>query len=194
MANNPEKSRDFSDDGIGFRNQDGEQIFWLGTGSLDPSVTGINAPIGSSYRNPDGLEWLKTGALDTDWIKTFANVFSGITPPLIINHNGNLSNGQLLGYTNLVNNPIVVGFRSKLARVTYYNTKSNADADFRFYKQTETPANLFHTESLVNVKTTVFTVPSSPIFEIGDLCRIYFDDTGSNPSDVSMGLFFEAVI
>lgn len=169
------------------------RLVWIGAGVDDPRVVGTDAPIGSMYYMTDGQQLTKTDVLATDWSPLSSSVFSGITPPILLNHNGNLSNGQLVGYTNLVNNPVVMGFRGRLVKITYINSRSSSDADFRFYKNTETPGNLFHTMSFTNQLTTVEEVSGAPILEVGDLCRIYFDDEGTNPNDMNMGLYFEAV-
>jgi len=169
------------------------RIVWIGGGVTDPSVTGQIAPLGSVYYQTNGKQLTKTGPLPTDWTEIFANIFSGVTPPQILSHNGRLTDGQLVGMTNVVNNPLVVGFRSRIVKVTYYNRRAGSDGDLRIYKGLENPSNLFHTISFVNKTTFVENITTSPIFEIGDLCRIYYDDTGLNPRDMTLGLYFEAV-
>lgn len=119
-------------------------------------------------------------------------IFGSVPPPLILTHNGNLSNGQLVGYNNLVNQPIVIGFRSKLQRITYINSRSSSDATFRYYRGAISAPNLFHTFSFTNQLSTTSDVTTSPIFEIGDLLRISYQDDGANPNDMIMGLFLEA--
>lgn len=121
-----------------------------------------------------------------------AVIFQSVPPPQILVHNGTLSNGQLVGYSNLVNQPIVVGFRSRLQRITFINANAGADATFRFYKDTISAPNLFHTYSVVNAAPNTSNVTGSPTFEIGDLLQITYQDDGTNTSDLVMGLFLEA--
>lgn len=42
-------------------------VIWYGGGDFDPSVNGLNAPIGSSYRRTNGSIYLKIGLSDYAW-------------------------------------------------------------------------------------------------------------------------------
>lgn len=113
-------------------------------------------------------------------------------------HNATLSNGQLVGVNNLVNNPIVVPIKSLLQEITFYqNGGASADGEYLFYRNTQTAPNLFFTWSLPNTTTAVangggvdFT---SPTFNAGDLLLVYFNDIGSNHNDVTIHYFFQAI-
>ena len=115
-------------------------------------------------------------------------------------HNATLSNGQLVGVTNLVNVPLVVPIRSILAEVTFYQDGgAERDGEYLFYRNTQTAPNLFFTWTLNNTTTAVADSTNvggsdftSPLFEQGDLLLIYYNDTGTNHSDVSLFNYFQA--
>ena len=164
-------------------------------GALSP--IGLDLPKYTVYvHNTDnGIEfWKKYGDGVNDWAKIFGAVFQASPPPTVLTHNGTLSDGQLVGYNNLVNNAFVVGFRSKLSRVTLNNTRDDADFGLRFYRNAETPANLFFDWNVSNPTNgiAVAEITTSPIFEVGDTLPIYYDDQGTNVSDMNLGLFMEA--
>lgn len=162
-------------------------------GSADP--TGLDLPTSTIYirDTSEGIVfWKKFDTGVNDWEELNTGVFAAIPPPLVLVHNGNLSNGQLVGYSNLVNQPIVIGFRARLQRITYINSRSNSDATFQYYRGAVSAPNLFHTFTFTNQLSETSDVTTSPIFEIGDLLRIIYTDTGQNPNDMIMGLFLEA--
>ena len=111
-------------------------------------------------------------------------------------HNATLSNGQLVGVSNLVNTPLVVPVTSILAEITFYQDGgASKDGQYRFYKNTQTPGDLFFTWTLNNTTTAVAEHGvdyTSPSFAQGDLLLIYYDDTGSNHQDVSIQNYFQA--
>jgi hypothetical protein len=43
-------------------------IVTVGSGSVDPSVSGFAAPIGSMFLRTNGSFYVKNGALDTNWV------------------------------------------------------------------------------------------------------------------------------
>lgn len=118
--------------------------------------------------------------------------------PLSSIHNGSLSNGQLIGISNLVNTPIVVPIKSVIKEVTMYQDGgANRDGQFRFYRNTETAPNLFFTWTLNNTTSAVANGDgvdfTSPTFVQGDLLRVYFDDIGQNMQDLTMTYLFQAI-
>ena len=116
-------------------------------------------------------------------------------------HNATLSDGQLVGVTNLVNVPLVIPVKSQIAEITFYQDGgANKDGQYRFYQNTETPSELFFTWTLNNTTTAVAESTqvggsdfTSPTFDSGDLLRIYFDDTGANHQDVAIFVYLQAV-
>lgn len=121
--------------------------------------------------------------------------------PVSAIHNATLSDGQLVGVSNLVNVPLVIPVKSKVAEITFYQDGgATRDGQYRFYRNAETAPNLFFTWTLndttkatansTEVGGTDFT---SPTFNAGDDIRIYYDDTGLNHSDVVILVFLQAV-
>ena len=161
--------------------------------------TGLNLPKATIYIHTgadDGIEiWKKYGTGANDWVKIFGAVFAASPPPTVLLHNGAMSNGQLVGYSNLLNSPLVIGFRSKLSRVTMSNARSDASFGLRFYRNSETPANLFYDWDILNPTNGIATVniTTSPIFEVGDTLPIYYDSQGTNAQNLVLGLFLEAM-
>lgn len=115
----------------------------------------------------------------------------------VLVHNGSLSNGQAIRWGNLTNSsPLVIPKKCVLKEVTFACDNTNADANFKFYKGTVSAPNLFFDWTFSNSKTKLAVDPTdftSPTFNPGDLIEITFTDTGDNPSDMVMVLFFQAV-
>jgi hypothetical protein len=116
--------------------------------------------------------------------------------PLI--HNSTLSNGQAIRWSNVTNNSkVIVSQKSALAEVSFSNVRANADADFRFYRNTVSPGNLFFTWTAIrNTKELIATsleFQSNPTFNAGDSIEIVFDDRGRNPLDMVMTLSFQSI-
>ena len=112
-------------------------------------------------------------------------------------HNATLSDGQLVGVSNLVNVPLVIPIKCVLAEITFYQDGgANKDGQYRFYRNEETAPNLFFTWTLNNTTSATaegFGVDfTSPTFSAGDFLLIYYDDTGQNHSDVSIQNYLQA--
>lgn len=117
--------------------------------------------------------------------------------PVSAVHNARLSDGQLVGVSNLVNVPLVIPVKSILAEVAFYQDGgSTRDGQYRFYRNSQTAPNLFFTWTLNNTTSATaqgFGVDfTSPTFFSGDLLLIYYDDTGTNHSDVVIQNFMQA--
>lgn len=117
---------------------------------------------------------------------------------LILTENGNLQDGQRFGYNELVTNtPVILPRKCRLKEVSYANDRSNADALFEFYRRnppetSSTPgpnATLEHTWNFTNLLTGSQT-GLDILFEAGDEILVRFTDTGQNPRDSVMVLFF----
>lgn len=117
--------------------------------------------------------------------------------PISAVHNGTMNDGQLVGVTNLVNNPLIVPTKSKLANITFYQGGgATKNGSYRFYINSETPSNLFFTWGLAATELAIASSPAdftSPIFLAGEQLNIYFNSTGSSHSSVSLMCFFQAV-
>ena len=161
------------------------------------SPIGLDEPLFSVYVQElsNGIIFWKHNSSDpNDWAPINSEIFSASPHPMIIVHNGGMSNNQLIGYSSLTNNPIIVGFRSRLNRVTTNNAKSDADFSIDFFRnQTDQGNNNgFHRHTVVNNTPNLSIVSGGPIFEEGDIIYLYYRDQGTNANDLSVGLFFEA--
>lgn len=189
MAIDYTRAFEFSD-GLQF-----EEGSWIGSSTTAPNISGgVAAPVGSVIFQSNGDIWKKFNSSDTDWTLIFSTIYNSILPGMPLSHNSTLSDGQLIGYNNLVNNPIVVGFRSSLLRITFINTNSSADGTLRFYRNSAGVGTPFDTFSYVNNSPNNYDISGSPVFEIGDILYIYFDKDGQNTSDMTLTLFFKAEI
>lgn len=162
------------------------------------SPIGLDLPVSTIYTQvtPTGvILWKHNSATVTDWTPITAEIFSSAPSPYILFHNGNMSNNQRVGYSNQVNNPVVVGFRSRLNRVTTIDKKSNEDFALDFFQGSGDGGNNngFHRHTVVNSSPNLSIVSGGPVFEAGDIIDIYYRDEGQNASDLNVGLFFEAV-
>ena len=160
------------------------------------SPVGLDEPLYSVYVQElsNGIIFWKHKSSDpNDWAPVTSEIFSASPNPMTVVHNNNMSNNQLIGYSNLANIPIIVGFRSRLNRVT---TSSGTIADFSidfFRNQTDQGNNNgFHRHTVVDSSPNLSIVSGGPIFEEGDIIYMYYRDEGVNANDLAIGLFFEA--
>lgn len=175
--------------------EEGGGPFFTG-GSASP--VGLDLPVSTLYTQvlASGVILWKHNSTDiNDWSPITAEIFGASPPPMVLSHNGTVSNNQLVGYTNLANNPIVVGFRSRLNRVTVSSGNTNPDYSLDFFDGSADGGNNngFHRHTVVNASPNLSIVSGGPVFEAGDLLGIYYRDEGQNANDLNVGLFFEAV-
>ena len=176
---------------------DDDGPFYTG-GTANP--TGLDLPLGTLYTQPTATGialWKKFDTGVNDWILFIQEAIDVPRAPILLMHNGTLSNGQKIGYGNLVNDAdVVVPFKGTLEEVSFSNSNSSADAGFRFYRNDPIAGNLFFTWSFDSKSTNVAQsteFASNPVFNRGDIINIYFDDEGGNPSDMTMGLFWKVL-
>lgn len=162
------------------------------------SPVGLDLPVSTLYTqvlSTGVILWKHNSTDPDDWSPITAEIFSSSPQPMVLNHNGTVSNNQLVGYTNLSNNPIVVGFRSRLNRITAISRKGNADYSLDFFEGASDGGNNngFHRHTVVNNSPLLSIVSGGPVFEAGEILGIYYRDEGQNANDLNVGLFFEAV-
>jgi len=169
-------------DTINVKDFSGTTIFTLG-----PNTSAVIVLEDSST---SAGSWISAGSQIT------ATIFASIPSPVILSHNGTMSNNQLIGYTNLANIAVVVGFKAKLLRVTQNNSKASSDfsVDFFFGESDGGNNNGFHRMTVVNnsPKVSLVAPGASPVFNAGDIIGLYYRDEGANAVDLNLGLFFEA--
>ena len=113
-------------------------------------------------------------------------------------NNSRLSNGQRMGYSEILpNTPVIVPKNCILKELTYSNSDITADAQFDIYIRTppiSTPvpggtATFLQTWSVSNVISAVLSGMNHP-FNTGDEILIVFSDTGTKPLDCTLVMFF----
>lgn len=114
---------------------------------------------------------------------------------LTLLNNSTLSNGQRFGYSELLPNvPVIVPRKCRLKEITFSNQNATTDAQFRIYARTPTASptpsgTLLYTWNLTN-SLSAFLTGLDLLFQAGQEVLINFVDTGDNPSDAAMVLFF----
>lgn len=150
-------------------------------------------------RNPDfnGLAGTITAENVQDAIEQVYNNAPGRQArfTLTLLNNSTMSNGQRFSYSELLPNvPVVVPRACRLREIAFSNNNAAADAQFRIYARTPTSSptpsgTLLYTWNLTDVLTATLT-GIDLAFAAGQEVLINFVDTGTNPSDAAMILFF----
>jgi hypothetical protein len=113
---------------------------------------------------------------------------------LTLLNNSSLSNGQRFTYSELLpNTQIILPRKCRLKEITFSNATAAADWSFEFRNYTAasnytTFTSLF-TWSAIDTQQA-FRSDRNDLFQAGDEIRVIFTDTGTNPSDAAMVLFF----
>jgi hypothetical protein len=141
----------------------------------DPSIVGLNAPVGSlAILDGGARKWQKFGLLDTEWKEdnvalniSFDNSTNGFVADEVqhaieetksynegfpragisLTANGTLSTGSYVTYTELLANPrILFPVAIRLKELTWVNVNTNLGAfTFQLYKNGQAVGNLFYT-------------------------------------------------
>jgi len=117
--------------------------------------------------------------------KSLAEGFGRV--PLLMLHNGTLSNGEEIGRNELMaDKKYIFPVPFKITHLTWNNNRSNVSFSLQFYRYdstgTQYPGNPFYTYQVVNgeygyVDNLTFT------FNAGDYMKIFYVDQGTNCSD-----------
>lgn len=187
---NPDKSYEVDN---GFTVKDGPSI----TGGSSSPI-GLDRPTSTIYIQTEatGIKiWRHFSTNVNDWQTINQEIYSTTLPSIVLSHNANISNNQLIGYTNLANNAVVVGSKSKLSKLTSVNANSIADYSLDFFNGVSDGGNNngFFRHTVVNNSPLSATVTGSPIFNPGDRIGIYYRDEGQNAKDLNVVLLFEAI-
>lgn len=114
---------------------------------------------------------------------------------LTLLHNGTVSNGTFLGYSELINGeatPIIIPRKSLFTEFTFSNDRSNADYALEFRKNS-TVAAPFLIVSKDNEQAFVESGIDEE-FAAGDIIYIKYVDEGTNARDVAIVLYFQNLI
>jgi hypothetical protein len=113
-----------------------------------------------------------------------------VTIPCI--HNGTLSNGFWIGYSELVSSdttPIVIPWNSRLKEVSFSANRNSMDGQMDFYVNGTSVGDIVYSESFVNVNRVKVFLPDFAL-SANDLLRMRWVDNGQNPRDMALMLFF----
>lgn len=129
-----------------------------------------------------------------DGLDNVGDLVSVLVVPITLVYNGNLSNGDFIGYSNLLpgdSTPIVAPTTANFTGFTWSN--SNTDADFALvFRKNSTTATPFFTWSVDNTQTDEVDLPTPESFNAGDLIFVQYIDEGQNASDAVIVLRFRA--
>lgn len=119
--------------------------------------------------------------------------------PVVLTHNGSVSNGTYYGYLNTINgldSPVIVPRNSILKVLTFTNNRSTADYQILLRKNNPT-ATPFLTINQVNTQSFIYDSSDDPAieesFNAGDIIYVQHINAGNNPRDVGLTLNFAAV-
>jgi hypothetical protein len=142
---------------------------------------------GSDAIPPFTAENVKDGIIEA---RETAQGKARVTIPCL--HNGTVGDGFWIGYSNLIPSdltPIVMPWNAELKEVSFANNRTSVDGNMNFFINGQAVGDIVYTENFSNVdRVKVFT----PEFNViaGDLLRMQWDDTGQNPRDMALMLFF----
>lgn len=122
----------------------------------------------------------------------------GLAFPLVttinITQNGTLSNGDWLGYSNLLpgdDTPIVIPITGTLVGLTWSNRRNTADFALEF-RLNSTTNPIFYTYTTTNTQTDNIVLPTPEPVTEGDTIFIQYIDQGKNAADANIVLRFKA--
>jgi hypothetical protein len=110
-----------------------------------------------------------------------------------LSHNGSIVDNDWVGFSSLIpseGTPVVVPWNCILEKVTFSNTNTSVDGEFAFYKNGTTVGDKIYTEVFTNVNIQKIFSPNIVLAE-GDSLRLKWKDTGQNPYDTGLVLFFQ---
>lgn len=104
--------------------------------------------------------------------------------PIILTHNGSVSNGTFLGYSSKISgdsSPIVIPASGTLKEFSFSNSKTSADFTLEFRKNSLT-ATPFFSVSKTNTQFFVQTGVDE-VMTVGDRLYVKYVDNGTNAND-----------
>ena len=129
-----------------------------------------------------------------DAIIELLSLASPLRVPLSLIYNGTLSDGNWIGYSNLLPGdltPIVCPIDGSLVEFTWSN--KNASADFALeFRKNSTVATPFFTWSVDNTQNAAVVLPTAELFSIGDTIFVKYIDEGTNAQDAAVVLLFKS--
>lgn len=112
---------------------------------------------------------------------------------IVLTHNGTIGN-QWIGYSELIPGDmtsIVIPWNCYLADVTFAFDAVSVDGTMEFYKNGTTVTERFRQWNFTNVNNYQILTNANDSLNAGDVLRIKWVDSGSNPADAALVLFFK---
>lgn len=139
-----------------------------------------------------------TNGFTADDVQEAIEEVRGIAEPLRVPinliYNGTLSNGDFIGYSNLLPGdatPIVIPITGTFVEFTWSNSRTNCDfaLEFRLGSTTATP---FFTWSVDNTQTASIVLGTPEPVTIGGTMFVKYIDEGTNAADAAIVLLFKS--
>lgn len=114
--------------------------------------------------------------------------------PLTLVYNGSLSNGDWLGYNNLLpgdDTPIVIPITGAFTGFTWSNSRSTADFQLTF-RLNSTSGSIFFSWSVDDTQAAFVELGTPEAVTAGDTLFIQYLDEGTNAVDAAIVLQFKA--
>ena len=129
-----------------------------------------------------------------DAIEEVDSEINPLRVPINLIYNGTLSNGDFIGYSNLLpgdETPIIIPITGSFVEFTWSNKNANADfaLEFRLNSTVGTP---FFTWSVDNTQTAAVVLPTPESVTIGDEIYVKYIDEGTNAQDAAIVLLFKS--
>jgi hypothetical protein len=129
-----------------------------------------------------------------DALDNVADLVATLVVPISLVYNGTLSNGNFIGYSNLIPGdatPVIAPITGDFSEFTFSNNSANADFALEFRKNT-TVGTPFYTWSVDNTQSAAVELVTPEPFTIGDRIYVKYIDEGTNAQDAAIVLHFKA--
>lgn len=127
-------------------------------------------------------------------IEELLDLAAPLRVPISLVYNGTLSNGDWIGYSNLLPGdatPVISPITGAFVGFTFSNNDASADFALEFRKNT-TGGTPFFTWSVDNTQSAAITLPTPQTFAAGDQIFVKYVDEGSNARDAVVVLLFKS--
>lgn len=159
--------------------------------TLDTFVAGAG-PVEGDTIVYTGTEWVTQGSV---------NIEGRLSHQLVFSEAGSAKNEwlELYGDAKYSNQTMgIMPFKSKLVGITFSNKSSKRDTELRIYSTPLgggiSPKTLDYTWTIIDQRVAYKTdFPVDVVFDAGDKIGVYAADIGSDPSNVSVILYFVSI-
>ena len=124
------------------------------------------------------------GAVDAE--EAIIEASKPLIPIFMLQHNSNIGNNDWINFSNLTPNAkLVIPFDLTIEKLTWGNSNSSIDCDWKIYKNGITEADLCNTLEFRNTPNDYGSYDCSIDFNEGDWVRILYVDQGTNMNDLN---------